>query len=190
MNAQKLWPGSDYAMGWKAKGSTTLPVDLTRVKVMEVIKKPIYGQTKERTYVKVMILTDEGMPEDIDNPEIKEVVSRDIVEFWDEYIETVDDEREEWKEQQKRFKEEQRERQRKRQEQDAAYYIGQFIRGIGRKVEQEEIERQKLEQQKRIDKINRVLIGRGVKQGEFWVTPEKTHVIIRVEEVERWLGIG
>jgi hypothetical protein len=190
MNAQKLWQGSDYAMGWKPKGSNTLPVNLTRVKVVEIIKKPVFGKTKERTYVKVMILNDDGMPSNIDNPEYKTVVARDIIEHWDEYIETVDDEREEWIERKKQDEERELERKRKRQEGDAVFYIGNFLRAHGRKIQLEEAEKKRQEQLKRVNRLHNVLVGRGLRKDEFSFLEGTGQLCIKLEAVERWLGVG
>ena len=190
MNAQKLWQGSDYAYGYKAKGATKLPVNLKRVKVMEVIKKPPrgYGKTKDVTVVKVMLLNDDGMPPDVDNPEIIEVGSREIIEHWDEYIETVDDEREEYFEKERQREIERKEAERKRQEGNAVYYIGYFLRGSWQKELRLREEAKKLEHKRREEKLHNLLIGRGIKADKLSVGSE--YVSIKFEEMERWLGIS
>ena len=199
MNAQKIWPGTDYAYGYRHKGAP-LPVNAERVKVRRLIKKPAgYGAKRDRTVVEVMLVNDEtGMPDDIDNPIIKEVRGRDILEFWDEYIETVEDEREEYFERKRKAEEERKERQRQREEQDAAYYVCMFLRNSWRiklqrdKEEQERIERE--ERRRRFMRMYNVLVGRGFNRDSIAILDnydsigKDPQVVINLDEMERWLG--
>jgi hypothetical protein len=190
MNAQQIWPGTDYAMGYRRKGGP-LPLDAQRVKVRQIIKEPIYNGKRDRTYVEVMIVNDEtGMPDDINNLIIKRVSGRDILEFWDEYFETVEDEREEYQERQREAERKRIERENKRKEESAVYWVGNFLRSSWRKEldKRERIARAEAEEKRkqRETRLKNVLIGRGLKPDGFWITGEQ--VSIKFDELERWFG--
>jgi DNA-binding ferritin-like protein (Dps family) len=190
MNAQQIWPGTDYAMGYRRKGGP-LPLDAQRVKVRQIIKEPIYNGKRDRTYVEVMIVNDEtGMPDDIDNLIIKRVSGRDILEFWDEYFETVEDEREEYQEKQREAERQRIEREIKRKEENAVWWVGNFLRGSWLKEldNRKQIAKAEAEakRKQRETRLKNVLIGRGLKPEGFWIVGEQIN--IKFDEMERWLG--
>lgn len=190
MNAQQIWPGTDYAMGYRRKGGP-LPLDAKRVKVRQIIKEPIYNGKRDRTFVEVMIVNDEtGMPDDIENLQIKKVSGRDILEFWDEYFETVEDEREEYQQRQREAEQRRKEAAIKRQEENAVWWVGSFLRGSWLKeldkreaIAKAEAEAKRLQRETR---LKNVLIGRGLKPDGFWMIGEQVN--IKFDELERWLG--
>jgi hypothetical protein len=191
MNAQKLWQGSDYAMGRMTRGQTVYPISATRVKVVKIEKKPIPGGQRDRTYVTVMILNDEGMPPNIESPERRTIVPRDLIDHWDNYLEEVGyDEREEWLERNAERERKREEERRSREERDAVYYIGNFLRGIQRNWEQKEARRlaqiEEDNRRKRVTRMENVLVARGFKREEFAVNGQT--IQISTQAMERWLG--
>jgi hypothetical protein len=190
MNAQQIWPGTDYAMGYRRKGGP-LPLTAKRVKVRKIIKEPIYHGKRDRTYVEVMVVNDEtGMPDDIDNLVIQKVSGRDILEFWDEYIETVEDEREEYYEKQREAEERRKQEVIRRQEENAVYYIGHFLRQSWLKELRNREEAARAEAQARrvarTTRLKNVLIGRGFNVEGFYFNQDE--VCMKFDEIERWLG--
>jgi hypothetical protein len=190
MKAQSIWPGTHYA--WKQyRPRDFMPIDAQRVLVLKKTKEPIPGKTKDRTYVMIRILNDDGSPNERYTKEYK-ARAYDIIDYWDEYLATVEDDRIAEQERLKEHEERMERYRREREERDAITAVAYFIRNIhlkGIRMEQERIEREMREaREARINRMKRVMIGRGFNASKIHVGD--THVSVNMEEMERWLGFA
>lgn len=192
MKASSLWPGTDYAYGYRGRGAP-LPVNAERVKVLEIIKEPVNrwsDSSRDRTYVRIQRLNDDGMPNPNFNGD-ERVRGRDILEFWDEYIETVREDRERHKKLEEEREIKREEARKDREIRDAVYYIGYFLRNSWKKhLDRKEQEQRRVELEKkerRLTRVKNVMITRGFDQDKFSLL--ESHVTVSMDEMERWLGI-
>lgn len=190
MKAQSLWIGSDYAYTEYRGRGRPLPLNAKRVKVLSLEKVVRFGKSKDETYVEVMMLTEEGTPDERYNARTPKVRGRDIINFWDDYLADVTPLRKEREERDKRYEEDRKRRQLEREERDAAVMVGTFIRGV--QISFERREKLRLEEEKRQAHVKRqarlenVLVTKGLKREEFAV--RDSYITINLEEMERWLG--
>lgn len=194
MQANKIYPGTDYAYGYRGRGAP-LPLDAKRVKVLEIIKEEIFGRSRDRTYCRVQVLTDEGMP---NGAEPVKVRAREILEFWDEYIETVSEAREARKQRIEEQRKRDEEYKRERDERAAITAVAFFFRNGHAKGVRMEQERKEMEEReaktRRYTRMRNVLIARGFTPGKITIMDNydsvgrDSSVVIDLDEMERWLG--
>lgn len=83
MNASSLWAGTEYAWAeYRPRGS--FPIIAQKVKVIKVTKAKIYGNQNASTNVQVEVLTGRY------SGTTQVVKARDIVNFWNEYVDERD----------------------------------------------------------------------------------------------------
>lgn len=188
MNATKLWPGSEYAW-YECRGrGGPLPLHARRVRVLEVIKRSVYGKKRDETLVKVMILDDEGNPNGVPDRTAR---ARDILDFWEQYEEDRAPLLKERQEREERHRRDAEERQRKRDEQDAITSVARFIYGVTAAWNRREAERiayEKLEKRKKhLIRLKNVLITKGLQAHNIHI--DEYELRVPTHEIERWLGI-
>lgn len=83
MNAGSLWAGTEYAWAeYRPRGS--FPMIAEKVKVIKVTKRKEYGNQNASTNVQVEVLTGRY------SGTTQVVKARDIVNFWNEYVDERD----------------------------------------------------------------------------------------------------
>lgn len=83
MNASSLWAGTEYAWAeYRPRGS--FPMIAEKVKVIKVTKKKVYGNDNASSFVEVEVLTGRM------SGQTHTIKARDIVNFWNEYVDERD----------------------------------------------------------------------------------------------------
>jgi hypothetical protein len=113
MNANQLWAGSDYAWSDYLRKGERYTDNASRVRVIKVSQKVLYGNDKASTFVDVWDI-DEDTEAPTNPDRIRQVRARDIFMHWDEYA----DERERREVERNRRAREAAEREREQQRVD------------------------------------------------------------------------